>query len=97
VRYEFVRDAQPGTTSGTSTLFVDGVRVAEARVGRTMPYAYSTDEGVDVGRDGETPVTEDYRERDNAFNGRIVRVVVSRTDAVGGGVVAGADASRGGR
>ena len=97
VRYEFVRDAQPGTTSGTSTLFVDGVRVAEARVGRTMPYAYSTDEGVDVGRDRETPVTDDYRERDNAFNGRIARVVVSRTDAVGGGVVAGADASRGGR
>jgi len=91
VHYEFVRDAKPGTTSGMSRLFVDGALVGEARVARTMPYAYSTDEGVDVGRDRETPVTSDYRERDNAFNGRIAKVTVARTAAVGG-AVAGAGA-----
>ena len=91
VHYEFVRDAKPGATSGMSRLFVDGALVGEARVARTMPYAYSTDEGVDVGRDRETPVTSDYRERDNAFNGRIAKVTVARTAAVGG-AVAGAGA-----
>jgi hypothetical protein len=46
-------------------------------VPRTMPFAYSADEGVDVGRDNETPVTEDYAARDNAFSGRIERVTIS--------------------
>lgn len=96
VRYEFIRDAQAGTTGGMSRLFVDGTLVGEARVGRTMPYAYSTDEGVDVGRDCGTPVTPDYAERDNAFNGRIAKVVVTRTEEAGA-AVAGADGAREGR
>jgi len=93
VRYEFVRDAEAGSTGGTSRLFVDGVLAGEARVGRTMPYTYSIDECVDVGRDRETPVTSDYKERDNAFNGRIRKVVVTRTETQGG-AVAGADVER---
>jgi hypothetical protein len=30
-----------------------------------------------VGVDEATPVTEDYKERDNAFTGRIVKVTVA--------------------
>lgn len=37
---------------------------------------YSADEGVDVGADNETPVAEEYREGDNAFTGRILKVTV---------------------
>jgi arylsulfatase len=37
---------------------------------------YSADEGVDVGLDNETPVTEDYLEGRNRFTGRIHRVTV---------------------
>jgi arylsulfatase len=95
VRYEFVRDSEPGSTGGTSRLFVDGTLVGEARVGRTMPYAYSTDEGVDVGRDRGTPVTDQYAAADNRFNGRIARVVVTRTAETGAAVAGVGAESRG--
>jgi arylsulfatase len=41
-----------------------------------MPFAYSADEGVDVGVDNETPVTDDYKARENKFSGRIRKVTV---------------------
>ena len=34
---------------------------------------FSADEGADVGVDEGTPVTEDYKERDNKFTGKIAR------------------------
>ena len=37
---------------------------------------FSADEGADVGLDGETPVTDDYEERDNTFTGQIGKVTV---------------------
>ena len=43
---------------------------------RTMPFVYSADEGVDVGTDNETPVTEEYKEGDNKFTGKIDKVTV---------------------
>jgi arylsulfatase len=52
--------------------------VGETRVEHTMPFAYSGDEGVDVGRDDETPVTEDYKQGNNRFTGKIVKIVVEK-------------------
>jgi arylsulfatase len=76
--YEFVPDtAQPGT-GGRSILRVDGQPVAEARIPKTQPYFFSGDEGADVGVDGETNVSDDYKQADNAFTGRIVRVTVEQ-------------------
>jgi len=60
-----------------------------------MPYAYSTDEGVDVGRDRGTPVTDQYAAADNRFNGRIARVVVTRTAETGAAVAGVGGESRG--
>ena len=37
---------------------------------------FSADETADVGVDGATPVTADYKERDNAFTGKILKVTV---------------------
>jgi arylsulfatase len=91
VRYEFACNppsAGVASTAGVSRLYLDGVLVGEAPVGRTMPYAYSTDEGVDVGRDRGTPVCGEYRQGDNAFNGAIVRIDVAVAAAA---AVAGAD------
>jgi arylsulfatase A-like enzyme len=51
-------------------------QVGEVRVPRTMPFAYSGDEGVDVGTDNETPVTEDYKAGNNKFTGQIHQVTV---------------------
>jgi arylsulfatase len=42
-----------------------------------MPFVYSADEGIDVGTDNETPVTEEYKEGRNRFTGRIHKVTVS--------------------
>ncbi len=76
VRYEFAADGPKPGTGGVSRLYVNDQPVGEARVERTMPFAYSGDEGVDVGVDNETPVTEEYKQGANRFTGRIVRIVV---------------------
>jgi arylsulfatase len=76
VRYEFAYDGGLPGSGGTSRLVVDGQRVGEARVARTMPFIFSADEGVDVGTDNETPVTEEYAEGNNRFTGRIARVTI---------------------
>jgi hypothetical protein len=57
-------------------LYVDGQKVAEGKIPKTQPYAYSADEGVDVGIDNETPVSNDYKERDNKFTGTIKKITV---------------------
>ena len=77
ILYEFAYDGGPPGSGGTSRLSVDGEKVGEARVPRTMPFAFSADEGVDVGTDNETPVSEEYGARGNAFTGRIREVTIS--------------------
>ena len=37
---------------------------------------FSADETADVGMDGATPVTEEYTEGDNEFNGKIEKVTI---------------------
>ena len=76
IRYEFVYDGGAPGSGGLSRLSVDGTMVGETRVPRTMPFVYSADEGVDVGMDNETPVTDEYKEGDNKFTGKIRQVVV---------------------
>ena len=78
ISYEFIPDtAKPGT-GGTSILSVDGKKVAEGHIPKTQPFAFSGDEGADVGLDGETNVSSDYRQGDNAFTGKIVKVTVEQ-------------------
>jgi arylsulfatase A-like enzyme len=60
IRYEFAYDGGGLAKGGTGTIFVNGKKVAEGRIERTQPMAFSGDEGADVGEDGETPVTENY-------------------------------------
>jgi len=76
VRYEFAYDGGAPGSGGISRLFVDGQKVGEVRVPRTVPFVFSADEGVDVGMDGETPVTEDYAQGNNRFTGRILKVTI---------------------
>jgi len=60
-------------------LLVDGQPAAEGKIPKTMPFVYSADEGVDVGTDNESPVTEEYKEGDNHFTGVIEKVTVELT------------------
>jgi arylsulfatase len=76
IKYDFVFDGGKPGDGGQSVLYVDGQKVAEGRIPKTQPYAYSADEGVDVGMDNETPVSSDYQERDNKFSGAIKRITV---------------------
>lgn len=78
ISYEFVPDgANPGT-GGMSILSVDGEKVAEAKIPKTQPFAFSADEGADVGLDSETNVSPAYDQHDNAFTGKIIKVTVEQ-------------------
>ncbi len=76
IKYEFISDGPKPGSGGKSILFVDGNKVAEGYVPKTQPFAFSADEGADVGVDSETNVSNDYKERDNKFTGRIHKVVI---------------------
>lgn len=76
IRYEFKYDGGGPGKGGLGTLFVNGEKVAESRIENTMGFALSVDEGVDVGMDGETPVSNDYKEGDNKFTGKINKVTI---------------------
>ena len=56
---------------GTVSLYYDGQRVGEGRVDRTVPFAFSADETVDVGRATATSPTDDYDIKRSVFNGKI--------------------------
>ena len=78
IGYEFIPDeAKPGT-GGKSILSIDGQPVAEGHIPKTQPFAFSGDEGADVGMDGETVVSTAYKQGDNAFTGKIVKVTVAQ-------------------
>jgi len=76
LKYEFVMDAAKPGSGGKCLLYVDGEKVAEGQIPKTMPFFYSADEGVDVGADHETVVSNDYKEGDNKFTGKIKVVTI---------------------
>ncbi len=76
IRFEFAYDGGKLGAGGTGTILVNGRKVAQARVDHTQPFIFSADEGADVGMDGGTPVTDDYKEHDNTFTGKIRKVTV---------------------
>ncbi|GMQ30962.1 arylsulfatase [Algoriphagus confluentis] len=77
IKYEFIADEElKPATGGKCILYIDGEKVAEGYIPKTQPFAYSGDEGVDIGTDNETNVTNDYKEGNNKFSGKINKVIV---------------------
>lgn len=77
LRFEFAYDGGGPGKGGTGTLYVNGEKVAEGRIGRTQPLLFSADEGADVGIDLNTPVVEEIGAGPSSrFSGRIERVTV---------------------
>jgi arylsulfatase len=76
LKYEYKMDEPKPGSGGTCTLYVDDEKVGEGKIPRTVPYAFSADEGINVGADHETPVSEDYKQDDNKFTGKIHQVTV---------------------
>jgi arylsulfatase len=83
VAYDFAYDGGAPGAGGTGTLFVNGQQVGQGRIDRTVSYQFSLEEGLDVGQDTASPVTDDYPVRDNAFTGQIgfVRIDIGADDA----------------
>ena len=76
IKYEFIPDAAKPGTGGNCRLFVDGRQVAQGHIPKTVPFVFSGDEGADVGLDGETVVSEDYKQGNNRFTGTIRSVAI---------------------
>jgi arylsulfatase len=76
VRYEFEKRGNESFGSGgVGRLFVNGEKVGEAELPRTVAFGYSLDETFDIGCDKGAPVTDEY-EPLAAFTGTIVKVVI---------------------
>jgi len=75
-KYEFNYDGGKPGSGGTGILSIDGEKVGEGKIAKTQPFLYSADEGVDVGLDAETAVSNDYPQGNNTFTGRIVKIKV---------------------
>ena len=80
IKYEFIAEAPKPGTGGICRIYVDDVKVAEGKIPKTVPFMFSADEGTDVGMDGETCVSNDYKEGENHFSGKIAKVVVSTAE-----------------
>jgi hypothetical protein len=71
VRMEFHYAGGGLGKGGTVSLYVDGKKVGEGKVGATAPMIFSADDGCDVGVDTGSPVSPDYGSRGNEFSGRV--------------------------
>jgi arylsulfatase len=69
VRMEFAYAGGGLGKGGTVSLYVDGKKVGEGKIGATEPMLFSADDGCDVGEDTGAPVSPDYGSRGNEFNG----------------------------
>ena len=93
IRMNFDYDGGGVGKGGTATLLVNGQKMASGRIGRTHINIFSADETAAVGVDDATPVTPDYKERDNAFTGKIHKVTVE-VKPIGAAVQAQAEAAK---
>jgi arylsulfatase len=86
IRFDFAYDGGGIGRGGVGTLSVNGQKVAEGRIERTVGRRFSLDETFDVGQDTGTPVIEDYSDKmPFRFAGKLHRVTIElRPEAVGG-------------
>lgn len=86
VKADFAYDGGGRGKDGTATITVDGTKVGEGRIDRTVSNRFSLGDAMDVGRDLGPPVIEDYAGRmPFAFNGTIDRVLIELGDRADGG------------
>ena len=72
-------EPRPGT-GGHVTLFVNGKEVADGQMARTVPVAFSSYSGMDVGRDNGLVVDRAYEDKaPYAFTGTVKKVIFDLT------------------
>ncbi len=94
VRMEFAYAGGGLGKGGKATLYVDGKKDGEGDIDATLANVFSADDGCDVGRDGGSSVSPDYKAGENAFNGKVKGVVLSLGDDDGKHVIDPEDAIR---
>jgi arylsulfatase A-like enzyme len=80
VRMEFAYAGGGLGKGGTATLYVDGEQVGQGKVGATLAFVFSADDGCDVGEDSGAAVSPDYGPLGNHFNGEVKGVQLSIVD-----------------
>ncbi len=94
VRMEFAYAGGGLGKGGKVTLYVNGKKDGEGDIEATLANVFSADDGMDVGKDGASAVSPDYKPGDNAFNGKVRGVQLALGDDDGKHVVDPADAIR---
>jgi len=75
IRMQFDADAAKPGTGGVVSLFANGDKVGEGRIDRTVPIAFSSYAGMDVGRDNGLVVDREYHAKaPYAFTGTVKKV-----------------------
>ena len=90
IRMNFDYDGGGIGKGGIATILVNGEQVASGRIEHTQAMIFSADETAAVGVDDATPVTTDYKQHDNVFTGKILKVTVD-VKPIGAAVKAEAD------
>jgi arylsulfatase len=93
IRMNFDYDGGGLGKGGTATILVNDKTVGSGKIERTQGNVFSADETAGVGQDDATPVSADYKERDNSFTGKILKVTVD-VKPIGAAVKAQADAAK---
>ncbi|MGI9284583.1 MAG: arylsulfatase [Pseudomonadales bacterium] len=75
IRVDFVYDGGGWGKGGTGALSLNGKKVGEGRIEKTVPFLYAFDESFDVGEDWGTPVSPSYKVPFE-FTGNIKRVTI---------------------
>jgi hypothetical protein len=75
IRFDFAYDGGGAGKGGTGTLSVNGKKVGEGRIAKTVPVYFSTDDTFDVGEDWGTPVSPTYKPPFK-FTGTLKKVTV---------------------
>jgi hypothetical protein len=80
VRMQFDADETKPGTGGTASLWANGTKIGEGRIDRTVPVAFSSYSGMDIGRDNGLVVDAAYKEQaPYAFTGTVHTVVFDLT------------------
>ena len=74
-RFDYEGGSETGA-GGQGSLYIGDIKMGEAHIDRTVPFTFSLDETLDIGRDLATPVSSDYAIGDNDFTGKIYSVKV---------------------
>lgn len=73
---------------------MNGQKDGEGVIGATLAMIFSVDGGCDVGKDGGSAISPDYKPGDNAYNDKVKGVLISIAEDDGKHLVDPADAIR---